>query len=102
MSLAGLMVTVAVVAAAYTVFRFFGALLLGAIAWFLVGMMALSLVAGIEVPTSVVVAAIVFWVASQLHTRMRLGHFRSTVLSELEWRLLARRANPQTRLDTED
>ena len=102
MSLAGLMVTVAAVAAAYTVFRLVGAFLLGAVAWFLVGMMALSLVAGIDVPRSVVVAAIVFWAASQLHTRMRLGHFRSTVLRELEWRLVPRRANPQPRLDTED
>ncbi len=105
MSLAGVMVAVAVAAAAYTVFRFFGAFLLGAVAWLLVVMMALSLVAGIEVPTSVVVACVVFWAASQLHTWVRLGQLRSTVLREFEWQLVGRHRpplHPGPRLDGDD
>ena len=94
MSFAGVMVAVAVAAAAFTVFRFFGAFLLGVVAWLLVAIMALSLVAGIEVPASVVVACAVFWAGSQLHTRVRLGQFRSTVLRELEWQLVGRRRPP--------
>ena len=89
MSMVGLLVTVAAVAVGLSFLWKFGAFLLGAVAWFLVATMALSLVADVEVPTSVVVFAVLCWAGSQVLTRARYGYWRSAAV-----RALARRMAP--------
>ena len=81
--MAGLLVTVAAVALGLSVLWRFGAFLLGAVAWFLAATMALSLVAEVEVPTSVVVFAVLCWAGSQVLTRARYGYWRSAAVRAL-------------------
>ena len=75
--------TALVVAAVLAVLWSIGSLVLRAMAWFLVAVMAVSLVAGIGVPTGAVVAAVASWVGGHVIHRMRHGHWSSAVLGAL-------------------
>lgn len=71
------------VAVGLSVLLKFGAFLLGAVTWFVVVAVALSLVADIEVPTAAVVFAVLCWVGSQALTRLRYGYWRSAAVRAL-------------------
>ena len=74
--LASVLVTVAALVVLWSV----GSLLLRALAWFFVAAMAVSLMAGIPVPTGVVVSAVVCWLGGHAIYRLRHGYWRSYLL----------------------
>ena len=78
--MAGLLV--AAVAVGLSVLWKLGAFLLGAVAWFLVVAMVLSLVADTEVPTAAVVFAVLCW-GSQALTPLRYAYWRSAAVRAL-------------------
>lgn len=71
-----LLVTVAAVALAWRCSAF----LLGAFAWVLVVLVALSLAVGEAVPAAVVALAVGAWAGSQVVSRVRRGVWRSDLL----------------------
>ena len=75
-----MLATVLVVVAALVVLWSVGSVVLRALAWFFVAAMAVSLVAGIPVPTGVVLAAIVCWLGGHAIYRARHGYWRSYLL----------------------
>lgn len=74
--LASILVAVVALALLWSV----GSVLLRALAWFFVVAMAVSLVAGIPVPTGVVVSSVVCWVGGHAIYRARHGVWRSYLL----------------------
>jgi hypothetical protein len=60
-----------------------GSVVLRALAWFLVAVMAISLVAGIAVPPGAVVASVACWAGGHSIYRLRHGHWRSHLLAGL-------------------
>ena len=81
-----MLATVLVVVAALAVLWSVGSVVLRALAWFLVGVMCLSLVAGIDVPTGAVVAAVAFWLGGHVIHRLRHGYWSSSVLDAMSRR----------------
>ena len=74
--LASILVVVAGLALLWAV----GSLVLRALAWFLVAAMVVSLIAGIPVPTGVVVGAVVCWAGGHAIHRLRHGYLSSYLL----------------------
>jgi hypothetical protein len=74
--LASILVAVAAAALLWMV----GSTVLRALAWFLVAAMAISLIAGIPVPTGVVVGTVVCWAGGHVIYRLRHGYWRSYLL----------------------
>ncbi len=83
MSLAGLLVTVAVVVVLWKLGGALGAFVSGALAWIIVGFVCLSLIVRVPVPTSAVVAAMLLWATSQVFSRVKHGEWRSQLLRSL-------------------
>ncbi len=75
--LASVLVAVAGMALLWAV----GSLVLRTLAWFLVGAMVVSLIAGIPVPTGVVVGTVVCWAGGHAIHRLLLCSATPTVLS---------------------
>lgn len=69
-----------VVVAALALLWMVGSAVLRALAWFFVAAMAISLVAGIPVPTGVVVGTVVCWVGGHVLYRLRHRYWRSHLL----------------------
>jgi len=86
--MARLLTTVAAVGAGLAILWRFGAFLLGGVARFGVTVMALSLVADIEVPTAAVVFAVLCWCGSQVLTRLRYGYWRRAAARAIARRLV--------------
>ncbi len=57
-----------------------GSVGLRALAWFFVAAMLISLIAGIPVPTGVVMATVVFWTGGHGIHRLRYGYWASYLL----------------------
>lgn len=65
---------------AYCAARATGAVVLGALAWIGVGVMALSVLVGEPVPAVALIGTLVLWAASQLISRAKHGVWRSRLL----------------------
>ena len=74
--LASVLVAVAGVALLWAV----GSVVLRALAWLLVAAMVVSLIAGIPVPTGVVVGTVVCWAGGHAIHRLRHGYWASYIL----------------------
>lgn len=74
--LASVLVAVAALALLWSV----GSMVLRVMAWFLVAVMAVSLVAGIGVPSAALVAAVGCWAGGHAIFRLRNGYWRSYLL----------------------
>lgn len=79
MSLAAILVLVAFGVIAWKL----GGFILGALAWFLVAVMALSLLVGEPVPGGVPVVVVALWFGSQVISRAKAGSWRSQGLERL-------------------
>lgn len=74
--MAALLVCIALAGVAWRAAAFVTA----ALAWFMLGAVALSLMVGVAVPGTVVVGTVGLWLASQAVTRLRHGYWRSGAL----------------------
>ena len=75
-----MLASVLVAVAALVVLWSVGSVVLRALAWFFVAAMAVSLIAGIPVPTGVVVATVLCWVGGHVIHRLRHGFWASYLL----------------------
>lgn len=64
----------------YRLARATGAVVLGALAWIGVVLVALSVLVGEPVPTGALIGTLMLWVASQLISRAKHGAWRSRLL----------------------
>ncbi len=75
--LASILVLAAALALLWTV----GSAVLRALAWFFVAAMAISLIAGVPVPTGVVIGTVLCWTGGHAIYRLRHGYWRSPLLA---------------------
>lgn len=66
--------------ALFLVFKRVAALALGVLAWAMLAFVGLGLVTGIPAPLGFIVATAIVWFGSQLASRLRVGHWRSSLL----------------------
>jgi len=64
----------------FRVLRLTGAVILGALAWIGVVLVALSVLVGEPVPAGALIATLVMWIGSQLVSRAKTGAWRSPLL----------------------